>query len=159
MPKMTNCLWFDNEAHEAARFYCSIFKKSKMMDVARYGPGMPKPEGSVLTVRFKIMGQEFMALNGGNHYKPNPAISFIVPCKTQKEIDYYWKKLTDGGKEVQCGWLEDKFGFSWQIVPANLDKLVAGKDKAATNRVMQAVMGMVKLDIKTLKAAYAKKGK
>ncbi len=154
---MTTCLWFDNEAHEAARFYCSIFKKSKMMEVTRYGPGMPKPEGSVLTVRFKLNDQEFFALNGGPHYKPTPAISFVVPCKTQKEIDHYWKKLTDGGKEIQCGWLEDKWGFCWQVVPAILDKMVASKDKAKAGRVMQAMMPMKKLIIKDLKQAYAKK--
>ncbi len=159
MPKMTTCLWFDNEAEAAARFYCSVFKKSKMLEVAYYGPGMPKPEGSVLTVRFRILGQEFLALNGGDHYKPNPAISLMVPCKTQKEIDYYWKKLTDGGKEVQCGWLEDKFGISWQVFPGFLGKMVASKDRERANRVVQAFMPMKKMIIKDLKEAYAKKAK
>jgi predicted 3-demethylubiquinone-9 3-methyltransferase (glyoxalase superfamily) len=154
MPKMTTCLWFDSEAEEAARFYCGVFKKSKILDIAYYGPGMHKPEGSVLTARFRINGQEFMALNGGTEYRFNPAISMMVPCKTQKEIDTLWKKLTDGGKEVQCGWLTDKYGLSWQIVPSILGKLVSGKNKARTDRVMKAVLTMVKLDLKTLKRAY-----
>ena len=158
MPKMTTCLWFDSQAEEAARFYCGVFKKSKILDIAYYGPGMPKPEGSVLTVRFRINGQEFMALNGGTEFHFNMSISLMVPCKTQKEIDTLWEKLTDGGKEIQCGWLTDKYGLSWQIVPSILGKLVSGKDKARTNRVMQAVMSMVKLDLKTLKQAYAGKG-
>ncbi len=158
MPKMTTCLWFDTQAEEAARFYCGVFKKSKILKIAYYGPGMPKPEGSVLTVRFQINGQEFLALNGGNQYQFNPSISIMVPCKTQKEIDTLWEKLTDGGKEIQCGWLTDKYGLSWQIVPSILGKLVSGKNKARTARVMNVVMTMVKLDLKTLKQAYAGKG-
>jgi predicted 3-demethylubiquinone-9 3-methyltransferase (glyoxalase superfamily) len=159
MPKMTTCLWFDSKAEEAARFYCGVFKKSKILDIAYYGPGMPKPEGSVLTVRFRINGQEFMALNGGTEFRFNMSISIMVPCKTQKEIDTLWEKLTDGGKEIQCGWLTDKYGLSWQIVPSIISKIVSGKDKARTARVMNAVMSMVKLDIKTLKQAYAGKVK
>jgi predicted 3-demethylubiquinone-9 3-methyltransferase (glyoxalase superfamily) len=159
MPKMTTCLWFDNEAEEAARFYCGVFKKSKILDTAYYGPGMPKPEGSVMTVRFRINGQELMALNGGPEYKFTWAISIMAPCKTQKEIDTLWKKLGDGGKELQCGWLTDKYGLAWQIVPSILGKLVSGKNKARTDRVMKAVLTMVKLDLKALKQAYAGKGK
>jgi predicted 3-demethylubiquinone-9 3-methyltransferase (glyoxalase superfamily) len=158
MPKMTTCLWFDTEAEEAARFYCGVFKKSKILKTAYYGPGMPKPEGSVLTVRFVINGQEFLALNAGAQYQFNPSISIMVPCKTQKEIDTLWKKLTDGGKEIQCGWLTDKYGLCWQIVPAILDKIVEGKDKTKSARVLKALMPMMKLDIKALKQAAAGKG-
>src|SRR5258708_33541534 len=157
MPKMTTCLWFDNEAEEAARFYCGVFKKSKILNIAYYGPGMPKPKGSVLTVRFLINGQEFLALNGGPEYQFNPSISIMVPCKTQKEIDTLWKKLTDGGKEIQCGWLTDKFGRCWQIVPSMLGKIVEGKDRARSARVLKALMPMKKIDINALKQA-AKNG-
>ncbi len=156
MPKMTTCLWFDNEAEEAARFYCGVFKKSKMLETAYYGPGMPKPEGSVLTVRFRINGQEFLALNAGPQYQFNPSISIMVPCKTQKEIDALWKKLTDGGKEIQCGWLTDKYGLCWQIFPSFLGKIVAGKDRARSARVLQALGAMKKLNIQELKKAAAK---
>lgn len=154
MPKMTTCLWFDNEAQEAARFYCSVFKGSKLLETTYYGENMHKPKGTVLTVRFRLLGQEFLALNGGNHYKPNPSVSFMVPCKTQKEIDHYWKKLTDGGEEIQCGWLNDKFGFAWQVFPAFMGKMVASKDKVRSGRVMQAMMPMKKLILKDLKAAW-----
>ena len=150
---MTTCLWFDTKAEEAARFYCGVFKKSKILDIAYYGLGMPKPAGSVLTVRFRINGQEFLALNGGPEYQFNPSISIMVPCKTQKEIDTLWKKLTEGGKEIQCGWLTDKYGLCWQIVPSMLGKMVAGMDKARSARVLKALMPMMKLDIKALKQA------
>jgi predicted 3-demethylubiquinone-9 3-methyltransferase (glyoxalase superfamily) len=159
MPKMTTCLLFDTKAEEAARFYCGVFKKSKILDIAHYGPGMHRPDGSVMAVRFLINGQEFLALNIGSESPFNQSISIMVPCKTQKEIDSLWKKLTDGGKEIQCGWLTDKYGLAWQIVPSIISKIVSGKDKARTDRVMQAVMTMVKLDLKTLKQAYAGKGK
>jgi len=153
MPKMTTCLWFDTEAEEAARFYCGVFKKSKILKTAYYGPGMPKPEGSVLTVRFRINGREFLALNAGPKNPFNPSISIMVPCKTQKEIDTLWDKLTDGGKEIQCGWLTDKYGLCWQIFPSFMDKIVEGKDRARSARVLKALMPMKKLDIKTLKQA------
>jgi len=156
MQKITPFLWFDEKAEEAAKFYASIFKKSKILNVARYGEAgekvSGKPKGSVMTVAFEIAGQKFIALNGGPQFKFNEAISFVVSCKTQKEIDYFWKKLSAGGKEVQCGWLKDKFGVSWQIVPEVLDELLSG-DAAKSQRVMQALLKMVKFDIKQLKEA------
>ncbi|MFA5105348.1 MAG: VOC family protein [Candidatus Micrarchaeia archaeon] len=158
---MATCLWFDHNAEQAAKFYTSIFKGSKILSVSRYGDsgaevsGMEK--GSVLTVSFRLNGQEFMALNGGPVFKFSPAVSFVVKCKGQKEIDYFWKKLSSGGKVVECGWLTDKFGVSWQVVPASLDKLTGGRDAKRAERVMSALLKMKKLDIKKLEAAY--KGK
>lgn len=158
MPKITPFLWFDNQAEEAAKFYTSIFKKSKILNIARYGEEgekvSGKPKGSVMTIAFEIVGQRFIALNGGPQLKFNEAISFVLSCKTQKEIDYFWKKLSDGGKEVKCGWLKDKYGVSWQIAPEILGKLLSGPDTAASQRVMQALLKMVKLDISRLKQAY-----
>ena len=152
MQKITNCLWFDGQAEDAVRFYTSIFKNSKIHETARYtevGPGQP---GSVMTIRFEIEGQEFLALNGGPEFKFNEAISFIIDCKDQAEVDYYWSKLTaDGGREVQCGWLTDKFGVSWQVVPAILHELI--RDPRVANNVIKAMLKMVKLDIAALKAA------
>jgi predicted 3-demethylubiquinone-9 3-methyltransferase (glyoxalase superfamily) len=155
MQKITPFLWFDKNAETVAKFYLSVFKKSKIVDVARYSEVGPGPKGSVMTVRLRLLGQDFVLLNGGPHYKITPAISFVVNCATQKEIDYYWKKLTSGGgRPIQCGWLQDKFGVSWQIVPEQLPDLITGKgDRGA--RVMQAVMGMVKLDLTALKRAAA----
>ncbi|HEX5221973.1 MAG TPA: VOC family protein [Verrucomicrobiae bacterium] len=160
MQKITPFLWFDNNAEAAAKFYTSIFKKSKIGTIARYDKSGEKvsgqPAGSVMTVEFQIEGQDFIALNGGPMFKFNESISFVVNCKTQKEVDYYWKKLTaDGGKEVQCGWLKDKFGVSWQVVPVALNKLMSSKDAAKAQRVTQAMLKMVKLDINKLKAAAA----
>jgi len=152
--KITPFLWFDTQAEEAAKFYTSIFKNSKIGAVSRYGEGTPGPKGSIMTVSFKIEGQEFIALNGGPTYKFTPAISFVVNCASQKEVDYYWAKLTAGGKPVQCGWLEDKFGVSWQIVPTVVFKMLTDKNPARSNRVMQAVLKMIKLDIKKLQEAY-----
>jgi predicted 3-demethylubiquinone-9 3-methyltransferase (glyoxalase superfamily) len=162
MQKITPFLWFNNNAEAAAKFYTSIFKKSRLGTIARYDEAGEKvsgqPAGSVMTVDFQIEGQDFIALNGGPIFKFNESISFVVNCKTQKEVDYYWKKLTaGGGKEVQCGWLKDKFGVSWQIVPVELNKLMRTKDAAKSKRVMEAMLKMVKLDIKKLKAAYAGK--
>ena len=155
MKKITPCLWFDGKAEEAARFYTSILKKkSKIGKISRYGEGAPLPKGTVLTVTFTLLGQEFMALNGGPHYKFTPAVSLIIGCDTQEEIDILWKKLTEGGKEVQCGWLEDRYGLSWQIVPATISKMITDKDPAKSERVLNAVMGMVKLDLKALEKAY-----
>ena len=155
MQKITPFLWFDGQAEQAAKFYTSIFKNSKIGKVARYPEGSPGPAGAVMTVEFKIDGQKFIALNGGPHFKFNEAISFVVNCKTQREVDYYWKKLTaNGGKEVQCGWLQDRFGVSWQIVPESMGELFSGKDAARSQRVMQAMLEMVKLDIAKLKQAY-----
>ncbi len=142
-------------------FYTSIFKHSKIGKIARYGEAgeriAGRPKGSVMTVAFQLAGQEFVALNGGPHFKFTEAISFVVSCKSQAEVDKFWKRLSAGGKEVQCGWLKDKYGLSWQIVPTILGKLLSDKDAAKSQRVMQAMMQMVKLDIKKLKQAYAKK--
>lgn len=157
MKKITPFLWFDKEAEEAARFYTSIFKGSRILGIARYGKGAPGKPGSVMTVKFRILGQEFTALNGGPAFKFTPAVSFVVHCGSQKEIDYYWRRLSAGGKEVQCGWLADKYGLSWQIVPDIITELLDGEDPARSERVMKAVMKMVKLDIKGLRRAAAGK--
>jgi predicted 3-demethylubiquinone-9 3-methyltransferase (glyoxalase superfamily) len=153
MQKITPCLWFDNNAEEAVRFYTSVFKHSKILTTARYGDAGPGPKGSVMTINFELNGQEFLALNGGPHFKFTEAISFIVYCKTQQEIDEYWQRLSAGGQEVQCGWLKDKYGLSWQIVPTVLQELVTDRDPAKANRVMQAMLKMIKLDIATLERA------
>ena len=157
MQKITPFLWFDNKAEEAAKFYCSIFKNSKIGKVARYGEEgeqvSGRPAGSVMTVEFKLEEQDFIALNGGPHFKFNEAISFVVSCKTQAELDRFWNKLSAGGKKVQCGWLRDKYGVSWQIVPTVLGELMSDKDTAKSQRVMQAMLKMVKLDIRKLKEA------
>ena len=154
MQKITPFLWFDNNAEEAAEFYVSIFKNSKILNVSRYGDAGPGPKGSVMVVNFQLAGQEFTALNGGPQFKFSEAFSLVVNCENQKELDEYWSKLTSGGgQESQCGWLNDKFGFSWQIVPTELGKLISAKDPAKTNRVMQAVLQMKKLDIAKLRQA------
>jgi predicted 3-demethylubiquinone-9 3-methyltransferase (glyoxalase superfamily) len=157
MQKIIPFLWLNNQAEEAARFYTSIFKKSKMGKITRYGDAGPGPKGSVMTVTFNLEGIEFVALNGGPHYKITPAISFVVDCKTQKEIDYYWEKLSKGGEEVQCGWLTDKFGVSWQVVPSGLGDLLTDKSPRKAKRAMEAMLQMRKLDIKQLKEAAAGK--
>ncbi len=150
--KITPFLWFDNQAEEAAQFYTSIFKNSKILKISRYGDAGPGPKGSVMVVNFQLSGQEFVALNGGPRFKFSEAFSFVVNCENQNEIDEYWSKLTaDGGQESMCGWLKDKFGFSWQVVPTALDKLMSDPQKAS--RMMQALLTMRKLDIATLKAA------
>ena len=155
--KITPFLWFESQAEKAANFYISIFKNSRILAVTHYAPVAAKasgrPEGSVMTVRFQIDGQEFIALNGGPHFKLTEAVSFVVNCKTQKEVDGFWEKLSAGGTKSQCGWLKDKFGVSWQIVPADLDKLLEDKDAGKSQRVMQALLQMRKLDIKTLRRA------
>jgi len=163
--KITPFLWFDGNAEEAAKFYTSVFKKSKIRAITRYPESAAKcsgqPKDSVMTVEFDLEGQRFTALNGGPNFKFTEAISFVVRCKTQAELDYYWKKLSSGGgKEVACGWLRDKFGVAWQIVPEGLmEILLANKDAERVDRVMAAVMQMTRLDIKKLKAAYAGKKK
>jgi predicted 3-demethylubiquinone-9 3-methyltransferase (glyoxalase superfamily) len=158
--KITPFLWFDHQAEEAAKFYTSIFKNSGIGKVARYGPEGEKvagrPAGSVMTVEFVLEGQEFLALNGGPHFKFTEAISFVVNCRTQAEVDRFWKKLSAGGTEVQCGWLKDKYGLSWQIVPTVLGELLSSNDGAKSQRVMQAMLKMVKLDINKLKQAAKK---
>jgi len=161
MHKITPFLWFDNQAEEAVKFYTSIFKNSKIKKIARYGEEGEKvagrPKGSVMTIEFELEGQEFLALNGGPRFKFTEAISFVVNCKTQAEVDKFWTKLSAGGAEVQCGWLKDKYGLSWQIVPAILGELLSGRDAAKSQRVMQAMLKMVKLDIKKLKRAAGRK--
>jgi len=158
MQKITPCLWFDDKAEEAVNFYVSIFKNSKVGGSARYGEEGAKvsgrPKGSVMTVKFQLQGQEFLALNGGPVFKFSEAISFQVSSKSQKEVDYYWEKLSKGGENGQCGWLKDKYGVSWQIVPTVIAKMFQDKDAKKTGRVMKALLQMKKLDIKTLKQAY-----
>jgi len=157
MQRITPFLWFDDQAEQAAKFYTFIFKNSKVGKIARYDEAGAKvsgrPAGSVMTVEFKLNGQEFVALNGGPIFPFTEAISLVVNCKTQAEVDYYWKKLSAGGKEVQCGWLKDKYGLSWQVVPTVLNKLMSSKDAAKAHRVMEAMLKMVKLDVKKLKEA------
>ena len=155
MQKITPFLWYDDKAEEAMNFYVSIFENSKVLRVTRYGETGPGPKGSVMTAEFQLEGQEFVALNGGPHFKFDEAISFVVNCETQEEVDYFWDKLTaDGGAESQCGWLKDKFGLSWQIVPTILPELLQNKDAEKSHRVMLAMMQMKKIDIATLKRAY-----
>ena len=154
MQKITPFLWFDNNAEEAARFYTSVFKNAKILSVSRYGDAGPGPKGSVMVVSFQLEGQQFTALNGGPQFKFSEAFSFVVSCENQQEIDEYWSKLTSGGgQESQCGWLKDKFGFSWQIVPTALGKLMSDKDPKKSSRVMQALLQMNKIDIATLEQA------
>jgi predicted 3-demethylubiquinone-9 3-methyltransferase (glyoxalase superfamily) len=163
MQKIIPCLWFDDKAEEAAKFYASIFKNSKIGNVSRYGKEgyefHGKEDGTVMTVDFEIEGQQFVALNGGPIFKFNEAISFQVHCETQKEVDYYWEKLSEGGDEKaqQCGWLKDKYGVSWQIVPVVLTKMLQDKDAKKSQRVMKALLQMRKLDIKTLTQGYEEK--
>jgi predicted 3-demethylubiquinone-9 3-methyltransferase (glyoxalase superfamily) len=155
MQKITPCLWFDNNAEEAVNFYVAIFKNSKIRRVARYGESSAKvsgrPAGSVMTITFELDGQEFMALNGGPVFKFTEAISLMVNCETQEELDQMWRQLSEGGEEIECGWLKDKFGLAWQIVPAVLGKLM--RDPEKTEKVMSALLKMKKLDIKTLQQA------
>jgi len=163
MQKIIPCLWFDDKAEEAAKFYASIFKNSKIGDISRYGKEgyefHGKEDGTVMTVDFEIEGQKYVALNGGPIFKFNEAISFQVHFETQKEVDYYWEKLSEGGDEKaqQCGWLKDKYGVSWQIVPVVLTKMLQDKDAKKSQRVMKALLQMRKLDIKTLTQAYEEK--
>jgi len=152
--KISPFLWFDNQAEEAARFYTSIFRNSKVGAVARYGEAGPGPKGSVMTVAFELDGQQFTALNGGPQFKFTEAVSFVVNCETQEEVDYFWEKLSDGGKKVECGWLKDKFGLSWPIVPTVLPEMLQDKDPVKSQRVMKAIMQMKKLDIAGLENAY-----
>ena len=153
--RISLCLWFDGQAEEAANFYVSIFKNSRITAISHYGEGGPGPKGSVMVVGFALDGQDFTALNGGPMFKFNEAISLMVNCETQAEIDHYWDKLTtDGGRPVQCGWLKDKFGISWQIVPTVIAALMQDKDPAKSQAVMAAIMQMVKLDIAALQKAF-----
>jgi predicted 3-demethylubiquinone-9 3-methyltransferase (glyoxalase superfamily) len=158
MKKITPFLWFNDQAEEAAKFYVSVFKNSKLGKVARYDDAAAaasgRPAGSVMTVSFKLNGQEFTALNGGPIFTFTPAISFVVNCETQREIDHLWERLSAGGEKDQCGWLKDRYGVSWQVVPAVLGKLLQGRDAGRAGRVMQALLKMTKIDIATLKKAY-----
>ena len=158
MQKITPFLWFNDQAEEAVKFYRSIFKQSKILKVARYGEAgeraSGRPKDSVMTIEFELEGQRFVALNGGPHFKFTEAISFVVDCKTQAEVDRFCKKLAAPGSKMQCGWLKDKFGVSWQIVPAILSELLCDRDSEKAQRVMQALLRMEKLDIKKLKTAY-----
>jgi predicted 3-demethylubiquinone-9 3-methyltransferase (glyoxalase superfamily) len=155
MQKIAPCLWFDANAEEAMNFYLSIFRNSKVLSVLHYGEAGPGPKGSVLAVSFLLDGTEIMALNGGPHFQITPAISLFVKCETQAEVDYFWEKLlAGGGKTQQCGWLTDRYGVSWQIVPTVLGEMLQDKDAAKAQRAMQAMLGMVKLDIAALKKAY-----
>ncbi len=155
MQRITPFLWYEDKAEEAANFYISIFKNSKILSVLRYGEVGPGPKGSVMTVEFQLEGQEFVALNGGPHFKFTEAISFVVNCATQEEVDYFWEKLTaDGGQASMCGWLKDKYGLSWQVVPTILIELFKDKDAEKSQRVMKAMLQMKKIDISKLKQAY-----
>ena len=151
----TTCLWFDTEGEEAANFYTSVFKDSKLGSISRYGEAGPRPAGTVITVEFELNGQKFVALNGGPEFTFSEAISFQIPCADQDEIDYYWDRLTEGGQESDCGWLKDRYGLSWQVVPARMFELLSDPDPAKAQRAMKAMLTMKKLDIAALRRAYA----
>ena len=154
MPKLTACLWFDGQAEQAANFYVSVFKNSRITQISRYGEGGPGPAGTAMVVAFEVENQSFCALNGGPQYKFSEATSFQVPCETQAEIDYYWSKLTEGGQPGPCGWLKDRFGVSWQVFPSVLPSLLGGGgDPAKGKRVMQKMMAMQKIDLAALQNA------
>ena len=155
MSKITPWLWFDTEAEEAAEFYASIFPNSKITEISRYGSAGPRPEGTVMTVAFELDGQELVALNGGPDFKFNEAVSFLVSCKDQEEVDWYWNRLSEGGEQGPCGWLKDRYGLSWQIIPTALDELLGDPDREKAQRVMQAMLGMGKIEIEGLEHAAA----
>jgi predicted 3-demethylubiquinone-9 3-methyltransferase (glyoxalase superfamily) len=156
MPRITTFLSYVDKAEEAAKFYVSIFPNSRIKEVVHYQEGMPGPAGSVMIVNFELDGQEFVALNGGEHFKEKltEGVSLLVNCDTQEEIDTYWQKLTEGGTEVQCGWLVDKFGVSWQVAPSHLERLMNDREPEATKRVMESFMPMKKLDLATMQRAH-----
>ncbi len=153
MPKITTCLWFDTQGEEAANFYTGIFENSRISEVTRYGAAGPRPEGTVMTLSFELDGRSFVALNGGPEFTFTEAVSLQVDCETQHEVDYFWSKLADGGEEGPCGWLKDKYGLSWQIIPTALGKLVSDPDAEKAQRAMQAMLGMGKIDIQALQHA------
>jgi len=155
MNEITPCLWFDTEGEEAANFYTSVFPNSKIVDVARYGEAGPRPTGTVMTVSFELNGLKFVALNGGPEFTFSEAISFQVSCETQEEVDTFWSKLSEGGEEGPCGWLKDKFGLSWQIVPTRLPELLSDPDREKAQRVMAAMLKMKKIEVDELEAAAA----
>ncbi len=154
MHRITPCLWFDDQAEEAANFYISIFKNSKITNISRYSDAGPRPAGMVLEVSFELDGQPFVALNGGPEFTFSEAISFIVDCRGQEEVDYYWDRLLKGGEELQCGWLKDQFGVSWQIVPAELGEMMSSADAEKARRVTEVLLQMRKLDVAELRRAY-----
>jgi predicted 3-demethylubiquinone-9 3-methyltransferase (glyoxalase superfamily) len=154
--KITTFLWFDADAEEAARFYTSVFRNSRIVDVVRYGDAGPGPKGSAMTVKFELEGQEFLALNGGPQFKFTEAISLLVRCETQKEVDELWSRLTDGGQESRCGWLKDRFGLSWQIIPTRLTELLGDPDPQKAKRAMEAMLTMGKIEIPRLEEAAAR---
>ena len=154
MQKITPFLWFDHQAEQAANYYVGIFKNSRIVNITRYGEAGPGPEGSVMIVAFQLEGQEFIALNGGPEFTFSPAISFVANCETQEEVDTLWEKLSEGGDKVECGWLKDKYGVSWQIVPTIVGELMSDPDPEKSQRVMKAILQMDKIDIKTLMRAY-----
>jgi predicted 3-demethylubiquinone-9 3-methyltransferase (glyoxalase superfamily) len=155
MQKITPCLWFDTEGEEAATFYTSLFPNSRIVDVTHYGSAGPRPEGTVMTVTFELDGQTFVALNGGPEFTFNEAISFQVSCETQEEVDAFWSALSEGGEEGPCGWLKDRFGVSWQIIPTALPELLSDPDRDKSQRVMQAMLKMKKIEIDALERAAA----
>jgi len=154
-PAFTTCLWFDHEGEEAANFYTSVFKDSRMGSVSRYNEAGPRPAGTAITVEFELNGQKFVALNGGPEFTFTEAISFQIPCADQEEVDYYWNRLSEGGEEGDCGWLKDKYGLSWQVIPTALFELIGDPDPAKAQRATQAMLSMKKLDIAALRAAQA----
>ena len=154
MGRLTPFLWFDGKAEEAANFYVSIFENAKINSISRYGEDTPGEPGTVMTVGFELDGLEFVALNGGPDYTFTPAVSFSIDCANQAEVDHYWDRLAEGGRTIQCGWLQDKFGLSWQVVPSILPKLLQDDDDAKSDAVMQAMLKMVKLDVNALQEAY-----
>jgi predicted 3-demethylubiquinone-9 3-methyltransferase (glyoxalase superfamily) len=155
MQKITPCLWFDTEAEDAASFYTGVFPNSKIVDITRYGSAGPRREGMVMTVSFELDGQAFTVLNGGPDFTPDEAISFEVSCETQEEVDAYWSKLSEGGEQGPCGWLKDRFGVSWQIIPTALPRLLSDPDAEKAQRVMAAMLEMKKIDIDALERAAA----
>jgi predicted 3-demethylubiquinone-9 3-methyltransferase (glyoxalase superfamily) len=157
MQKITPFLWYDSQAEPAANFYVSIFKNSRILNISRYGDAGPGPKGSVMSVTFELDGQRFIALNGGPHFKFTPAISFFVDCRDQQEVDELWNKLSAGGRTDHCGWLQDKFGLSWQIIPSILGEMLGDKDREKSKNVMQAMLKMDKIDVKGLQQAYAQR--
>ena len=154
MQKIVPFLWFDGRAEEAMNFYVSIFRNSKIGSVSRYGEAGPGAKGSVMSATFQLEGQDFLALNGGPQYSFTPAISMFVNCDTQEEVDFFWDRLSEGGRENQCGWLQDKFGLSWQVIPTTLGELLGDRNREKANRVMQAMLQMKKIDIAKLREAY-----
>lgn len=157
MPKITPFLWFDSKAEEAANFYVSVFKNSKIVNVSRYGDAGPGPSGTAMSVTFELAGQKFIALNGGPQFNFTEAISFLINCETQQEVDALWEALSAGGEKSRCGWLKDKYGLSWQVIPTALGEMLQDKDRKKSQRVMQAMLQMDKIDIARLKQAYNQK--